>query len=336
MRMIPRLPLIVSVVTVVLAGLVAGCSGGGTNCCTAPAFHPTPTPGPGGVVPTPTPVPVATPTHTPVPVLTPTPTPVPTPVPTPTPPPVLVACNQGAGAIPLGPALAPFAILAGSTVTNVGLTNVGFATGAVTAGVNDDLIGVSPGTAITGFYPPGTDTDGPNAIYGAGYNPDAAVPLAAQNALIAAYNAVAAKPATATVAGDLSQANVPGYPTGTLPPGVYKSTSTLSIANGNLTLDALGNPQSVFVFQMESTLVTTFNGITSGNVILENGAQACNIYWQVGSSATLGGATFYGNVLANTAITINAPTFGGRALAEGAAVSIPVAGGSIITNPGGI
>jgi hypothetical protein len=329
----PRLSLVISLVTVTLIAVAAGCSGGGTNCCTAPPFHATPTPGPGGVVPTPTPVPGATPTHTPVP--TPVPTAVPTPVPTPTPPPALLACNQGAGSIPLGPALAPFAILAGSTVTNVGLTNVGFATGAVTGGVNDDLIGVSPGTAITGFYPPGTDTDGPNAIYGAGYNPDAATPLLAQNALIAAYNAVAAKPATATVAGDLSEANVPGYPTGTLPPGVYKSTSTLSIANGNLTLDALGNAQSVFVFQMESTLITTFNGITSGNVILENGASPCNIYWQVGSSATLGGATFYGNVLANTAITINAPTFGGRALAEGAAVSIPVAGGSIITNPGG-
>lgn len=61
----------------------------------------------------------------------------------------------------------------------------------------------------------------------------------------------------------------------------------------------------------------------------------CNIYWQVGSSAVLGGATFNGNVLANTSITINASIFNGRALAQSAAVSIPVAGGSLITNPGG-
>jgi len=70
--------------------------------------------------------------------------------------------------------------LAGSTITNVGNTLVTYAPGAVTGGTNDDLIGVSPGTAVTGFYPPGTDTDGPNAIYAAGYNPNAAVPAAAQ------------------------------------------------------------------------------------------------------------------------------------------------------------
>jgi hypothetical protein len=265
-------------------------------------------------------------------------TPTPHPTPTATATPVgSTACSQGAGSIPLGPALAPFALLAGSTITNVGLTNVTYATGAVTAGVNDDLIGVSPGTAITGFYPPGTDTDGPNAIYGAGYNANAAVPLAAQTALITAYNMVAAKPAGVTFPGgqDLSQASVSGHPTGTLPPGVYSSPSSLSIANGNLTLDGGGNAQSVFVFQMGSMLTTTLNGGASGNVILTGGANACNIYWQVGSSATLGGAAFYGNVLAQTAITVNATTFTGRALAEGAAVSIPVAGGSLITNPGG-
>jgi len=212
---------------------------------------------------------------------------------------------------------------------------VGFATAATTLGVDDDLIGVSPGTAITGFYPSGTDTDGPNAIYGAGYNANANVPLAAQNALTVAYNTVAGKASTATVAGDLSQASVPGHPTGTLPPGVYKSTSTLGISAGNLTLDGGGNPQSVFIFQMASTLTTSFNGGTSGNVILTGGANACNVYWQVGSSATLGGAAFSGNVLANVAVTINAPTFNGRALARTAAVSIPLAGGSLITNPGG-
>src|ERR1700690_967894 len=96
----------------------------GSCNCSVPAFHaPAPgvTPLPPGVTPTPHPTPTAT--ATPV---------------------GSTACSQGAGSIPLGPALAPFALLAGSTITNVGLTNVTFATGAVTAGVNDDLIGVSP------------------------------------------------------------------------------------------------------------------------------------------------------------------------------------------------
>ena len=195
----------------------------------------------------------------------------------------------------------------------------------------------SPGTAVTGFYPPGTVTDGVNAIYAAGYNTNAAVPLAAQNALIAANLLVAAKSTTTTFAGgtDLATASVPGHPTGTLPPGVYSSASTLGILSGNLTLDGGGSNQSVFVFKIGSGLTTTLGGVASGNVLLTNGATPCNIYWQIGSSAVLGGATFNGDVLANQSITINATTFNGRALASVGAVSIPVAGGSRITNPGG-
>src|SRR5581483_9783853 len=200
------------------AALVA-CSGGSGGCgsnCTVPAFH------------TPTPTPIPTPTPTPAPVPTPTPTPTPVPTPTPTASPVVAACNQGGSAITLGPALAPFALLAGSTITNVGNTLVTFAPGAVTGTTNDDLIGVSPGTAVTGFYPPGTVTDGPNAIYAAFFNTNAAVPLAAENALTTAYNTAAGRPATTTFVGtpDLSQASVPGFPTGTLPAGVYKATSS--------------------------------------------------------------------------------------------------------------
>jgi hypothetical protein len=290
---------------IVVLALLAGCSGNGCNCA-VPAFHapsnPSPIPAPSGGIP---------------------------------------ACNQAAvPPIVLGPALSTFALLAGSAVSNVGNTLVTFAPGAVTGGVNDDLVGVWPGSSITGFYPPGTDTDGPNALYGALYNPNTLVPQAAQGALTTAYNTAAGLAATATVAGDLSQASVPGYPIGTLPPGVYKSTSTLSIASGNLTLDGAGNPQSVFVFQVASGLTTTLNGGAGGNVIVTNGATPCNVFWQVGSSATLGGATFYGNVLANSSITVNATTFVGRALAGGSAlgsgaVSIPVIGGSLITNPGG-
>ncbi len=123
-----------------------------------------------------------------------------------TPPPSTLSCSQGGSAIALGAALAPFALLAGSTITNTGLTVVTNAPGAVTGSVSDDLIGVSPGTAVTGFYPPGTDTGGTNAIYAAGYNTNAAVPLAAENALMTAYNAAAGVPATQTFLGgqDLS------------------------------------------------------------------------------------------------------------------------------------
>jgi type VI secretion system secreted protein VgrG len=266
-----------------------------------------------------------------------------------------VSCTQNTtapNAIVLGPALAPFALLAGSTITNVGNTLVTFAPGAVTGSTNDDLIGVSPGTAVTGFYPPGTDTDGQNAIYAAGFNTNAAVPLAAQNALTTAYNTAAGKAASFTFPGgqDLSAASAAAStcgpsgnlacPTGTFPAGVWASRSSFAIGTGNLTLDGGGNAASIFIFQMPSTLTTTLNGSTSGNVVLVNGASACNVYWQVGSSATLGGATFFGNVLAFSSITINATSFTGRALAGGpslgtGAVSIPVIGGSLITNPGG-
>jgi Ice-binding-like len=254
-----------------------------------------------------------------------------------TPPPAsTLACSQSASAIPLGAALAPFAVLAGSTITNTGLTVVTNAPTAVTGTIADDLIGVSPGTAVTGFYPPGTDTGGVNAIYAAGYNTNAAVPLAAENALVTAYNAAAAVPVTNTFLGgqDLSQATIVGYPTGTLPPGVYASPSSMSIMAGNLTLNGLGNPQSTFVFQMASSLTTTLNGAASGNIILINGASACNIYWQVGSSATLGGATFYGDVFALSSITLtSSASFAGRALARNGSVTIATA--SLITNPGG-
>jgi len=280
--------------TRLLAALVALVYLAGCSTCTVPGFNPTPTPHP-------------TPSG-------------------------LLSCSQGPSAITLGPALAPFAVLAGSTVTNVGNTLVTFAPGAVTGGIHDDLVGVSPGSAVTGFYPPGTVTDGPTAIYAATFNTNTAVPQAAQSALTTAYNTAAGRTPATSVAGDLGGR--------TLTPGIYKSTSTLAIMSGNLTLDGGGNPQSVFIFQIGSSLTTTLNGSAGGNVILTNGASACNIYWQVGSSATLGGQTFYVNVLAFSSITINASTFTGRALACGAslgngAVTIPIAGGSLITNPGG-
>jgi hypothetical protein len=324
-----------------LCALLSLASCGPCNC-NVPSFNAATPVSPVVVVAVPTSIPTVVPTTVPTtgpngqPTTVPTtlPTTVPTTIPTTVP---VASCNQGAGAIALGPALAPFVLLAGSTVTNTGLTVVTAATGASTAGVNDDLIGVSPGTAVGGFYPPGTDQDGPNAIYAAGFNANAGPPAAAQGALITAYNTLAGEAATAVFPNgqDLSLASVPGHATGTLPPGVYKTATAMGIMAGNLTLDGGGNPQSVFVFQAGTTLTTTLNGAASGNVILINGASACNIYWQVGSSATLGGMTFFGNVLSLTAVSLTSSTsFTGRALARNGAVTISSA--STIINPGGI
>jgi hypothetical protein len=114
----------------------------------------------------------------------------------------------------------------------------------------------------------------------------------------------------------------------TLPPGLYTSATSLAISSGNLTLDAQGDPNAVFIFQMGTTLTTT-SGL---QVILSGGAQAGNIYWQVGSSATLGTTSvFYGTIMANQSISLDTgATLNGRALASIAAVSLE---GNEVVNP---
>jgi len=184
-----------------------------------------------------------------------------------------------------------YGILAGSTVTCAS------APGTVNADV-----GVSPGSALTGF-PPCT-------ISGQTHLADATA-ATAQNDLTAAYNQAAGLPC-GTVIGT---ANIGGT---TRAPGVYCSATSI-LMTGDLTLDGGGDPNAVFVFQAGSTLTT------AGNVVLINGAQAKNVYWQVGSSATLGGgpATFQGNILALTSITLNNNvTLNGRALARNGAVTL--------------
>jgi hypothetical protein len=106
----------------------------------------------------------------------------------------------------------------------------------------------------------------------------------------------------------------------TLEPRVYKSTSSLEISSGDLTLDALGDANAVFIFQIASTLTTT----VGRQVILSGGARASNIFWQVGSSATLGtNSVFKGNILALASITMStAATLEGRALASNGAVTL--------------
>jgi hypothetical protein len=189
-----------------------------------------------------------------------------------------------------------FVVLAGSTVTNTGST------------MNSGDLGVSPGTAVTGFA---TVDGGPGAVSGTIHQGDG-VAAQAQADLTIAFNDAAGRPAGASVAGNLGGQ--------TLSPGVYTSTSSLEISSGDLTLDALGDSSAVFIFQMASTLT-----VTSGRqVILAGGAQASNIFWQVGSSATLGTTcAFKGVILADQSVTIDTgASLVGRALARIAQVTL--------------
>jgi hypothetical protein len=183
-----------------------------------------------------------------------------------------------------------FAILAGQAVTNTGPSVIG-----------GDL-GVSPGTAVTGF-PPGV-------LNGTLHSADA-VAAQAQSDLTTAYNDAAGRTPPVSVPADLVGL--------TLTAGVYKNSSALGLT-GPLTLDAHGNPDAVFIFQAGSTL-TTASGST---VNLINGAQPCNVFWQVGSSATLGtSSTFVGNIFALTSISVNnGVTVAGRLLARNGSVTL--------------
>ena len=191
-----------------------------------------------------------------------------------------------------------FAVLAGSTVTSTGGTTV--------AG---DL-GVWTGSAMTGFagIPPG----GPGTVSGTIHAGDA-VAQTAQGDLTTAYNDAAGRTLAPV---DVANADLGGR---TLAPGLYKSSGTLAIT-GNLTLDAQGDPNAVFIFQIASSLDTA----AGSQVILSGSANAANIYWQVGSSATLGTtAVFKGMILADQSISLaTGATLDGRALARIGAVTL--------------
>jgi hypothetical protein len=193
-----------------------------------------------------------------------------------------------------------FSVLAASTVTNTGPSVV-----------NGDL-GVSPGTAVTGF-PPGSVVGG--SIHAA----DVTAALA-QNDLTTAYNDAAGRTLPVTVSGDIGGQ--------TLTPGLYKATTSLGIT-GILRLDGQGNANSVFIFQIGSTLTTA----SGSQVILQGGAQAANIFWQVGSSATLGtGSIFAGTIMAQASVTVTTgAALVGRALARTGAVTLD---SNAIVNPG--
>jgi hypothetical protein len=211
------------------------------------------------------------------------------------------------GGLALGAACG-YGVLAGATVTNTGPTHI----------VNGDL-GLSPGSSVTGFADPpantyvgtGTHTAGLGLVSGIIHITDAPPSpndaKTAQTNLTTAYNDLAGRtaPAPTTVAGDLGGL--------TLAPGLYKSTSTLGIT-GTLTLDGQGNANAVWIFQIASSLTT----LSGSNVKLTNSASAHNIFWQVGSSATLGTtSTFNGSILSLASITLaTGATLNGRALAQ--------------------
>ncbi|MEU4833345.1 ice-binding family protein [Streptosporangium sp. NPDC023615] len=192
--------------------------------------------------------------------------------------------------VPLGTA-GNFAVLAGTTVTNTGPTVV----------VGD--LGVSPGASVTGF-PPG--------VVAGTVNAGDAVAAQAQIDLVAAYNNAAGQAVDATLPTELGGT--------TVTPGTYDSAAGTFGITGQLTLDGQGDPNAVFIFKTASTLTTA----SASTVNLINGAQACNVFWQVGSSATLGtGSDFAGNILALASITATTGvTVDGRLLARSGAVTL--------------
>ncbi len=220
----------------------------------------------------------------------------------------VLMCLAGAPAARAAPAqvslgaAASYGVLAASTVTNTGPTTI-----------NGDL-GLSPGTAVTGF-PPGQVNGTINAANGAA--------LRAQNDLTAAYNAAAATPVTATIPVELGGT--------TVTPGVYASAAGTFGITGRLTLDARGNPNAVFIFKAASTLITA----SASSVVLVNGAQAANVFWVVGSSATLGTySILQGSIMALASVTVTTGvTVDGRVLARTAAVTLD---SDRITVPAGV
>jgi hypothetical protein len=218
------------------------------------------------------------------------------------------AASTRAQSVPLGTA-GSFAVLGGSAVTNTGPSVV-----------NGDL-GIWPGTAssVTGF-PPGS-------VIGTTHFADATA-LSAQAAVTVAYDDLAGRACGTTISADLGGS--------TLVPGVYCASTSIGLT-GLLTLDAQGDPNALFIFQAGSSLTTA----SASRVRIINGGSSCNVFWQVGSSATLGtGTAFAGNILALQSITVTTGAgTRGRLLARNGAVTldnsgISACGGS--GTPGGL
>jgi hypothetical protein len=192
-------------------------------------------------------------------------------------------------AIALG-ASASFASLAGAGITNTGQTTI------------SGDIGAFPTLAITGLA---------SLLLTGSNQAGNATTQQAKTDLASAYAAAAAKPAGAPISADLGGR--------TLAPGVYASASSVAVT-GTLTLDGKGDPDAVFVIEAGSTLTTA----SASQIVLTGGARSCNVFWQVGSSATLGtGSTFRGTILALTSITVTTGvTVDGRLLARNGAITL--------------
>jgi hypothetical protein len=197
--------------------------------------------------------------------------------------------SAAATSVPLGTADS-FAVLAGAGITNTGPTTV---------------------TGDLGTYPTTTETGIASITVNGTNHAGDAVTQGAKTDLVTAYNTAAGEGPTNPIAGDLAGQ--------TLTAGVYNSSSSIGLS-GALTLNGAGNADAVFVFQAGSTLTTA----SGSQINLINGAQACNVFWQVGSSATLGtGSSFVGTVIALTSITVTTgATVNGRVLARNGAVTL--------------
>jgi hypothetical protein len=185
-----------------------------------------------------------------------------------------------------------FVVLAGSAITSTGFTIV-----------NGD-VGISPGTAITGF-PPGV-------VNGTTHVADAVAATAKQDLNDAYKDAAGRSGSPVTVAGDLGGL--------TLGPGLYFSASSLGLDSGDLTLDAAGNEDAIWVFQIGSSFVASPNR----QMILVGKARPDNVFWKVGTSTTIGlGCSVFGNFLTQVSITANAgTTLEGRFLTQTGAVTL--------------